>query len=299
MTAIHSPKTGYIFALLAFTIFASQDAISKHLSDAYPPVFITMVRYWAFAGFALVLTSRARGGLRQAVATRRPVLQIFRGVLLALQIIVSLVSFHVAGLLHSQAIFSSSPLLVAILSVPVLGEAVGWRRWTAIVVGLCGVLIILKPSADGFDSTLIVPVIAAAMNAVYSVSTRLVSREDSAVTSFFYLGIAGAAVMIVIGPFYWTDLASADWGWMLLLCATGIGSHFCLIKAYDHLDAVLVQPISYFQLVLSSLYGTLIFQETLQPNIVIGALIIVGAGLFTIWREAVKHKKIRPAAEGG
>ena len=296
MTTIHSHKTGYLFALLAFTIFATQDAISKHLSDHYPPLMITMIRYWAFAGFAVIITSRAKGGLRQGITTKRPLVQIFRGVLLALQIVVSLLSFRAAGLLHSQAIFSATPLLVAMLSVPVLGEAVGWRRWTAIVVGLCGVLIILNPRADGIDATLILPLIAASMNAVYSVSTRLVSREDPATTSFFYLGVAGAAIMIVVGPFYWTNLAPVDWAWIVLLCATGISSHFCLIKAYDHLDAVLVQPISYFQLVLASFYGVLIFHETLRLNLVIGSLIVVAAGLFTIWREAAVRRKL--AVEG-
>jgi drug/metabolite transporter (DMT)-like permease len=297
MTTSHSHRTGYLFALLAFSIFATQDAISKHLADLYPPLMITMIRYWAFAGFAVIIASRGKGGLSEGVKTRRPVIQVFRGVLLALQIVVSLLAFRAAGLLHSQAIFSATPLLVAMLSVPVLGEAVGWRRWTAIVVGLCGVMIILQPSAEGIDAALIIPLVAACMNAVYSVTTRLVSRDDQATTSFFYLGVAGAVVMMVIGPFYWTNLAPVDWAWIVLLCVTGISSHFCLIKAYDHLDAVLVQPISYFQLVLASFYGVLIFHETLKLNVVAGSLIIVGAGLFTIWREAVKQRKLRLASK--
>jgi len=297
MTTSHSHRTGYLFALLAFGIFATQDAISKHLADLYPPLMITMIRYWAFAGFAILITARGKGGLRQGVKTKRPLVQILRGVLLASQIVVSLLAFHFAGLLHSQAIFSATPLLVAMLSVPVLGEAVGWRRWTAIAVGLCGVMIILRPSTEGIDAALIIPLVAACMNAIYSVATRLVSRDDAATTSFFYLGVAGAAVMIVIGPFYWTNLAPVDWAWIALLCATGISSHFCLIKAYDHLDAVLVQPISYFQLVLASFYGVLIFHETLKLNVVVGSLIIVGAGLFTIWRETVKKRKPMAAGE--
>jgi drug/metabolite transporter (DMT)-like permease len=182
--------------------------------------------------------------------------------------------------------------------VPILGEAVGWRRWTAIIVGLLGVLIILKPDAIGIDGTLVLPVIATLMNAVYSVSTRLVGREDTAITSFFYTGVAGAAVMMLIGPFYWTNLAPADWFWMGLLCITGITSHFFLIKAYNYLDAVVVQPFSYLQLVLSSFFGILIFHETLQFNVIIGSVIIVAAGLFTIWREAVKQRKPSLPAKG-
>jgi drug/metabolite transporter (DMT)-like permease len=293
MRSYNSPAAGYVFALLAFGIFASQDAISKHLSESYPPLMITMVRYWAFAGFALLIASRSQGGIRGQAKTKNLWLQIFRGVLLSSQVVVSLLAFRAAGLLHSQAIFSATPLLVAMLSVPVLGEAVGWRRWLAIVVGLFGVLIILNPDASGIDGTLVLPLLATLMNSIYAVTTRYVSREDTALTSFFYLGVAGAAVMMLIGPFYWTDLAPVDWAWLGLLCMTGIASHYCLIRAFDQLDAVLVQPIGYFQLVLASFYGVLIFGETLTTNLIVGSAIVVGAGLFTIWREAAARRRQR------
>jgi drug/metabolite transporter (DMT)-like permease len=291
MTTTHSQKAGYVFALLAFTIFATQDAISKHLADHYPPPMITMIRYWVFAGFALVITSRSKAGLRAGSATRRPWLQFFRGVLLALQVAVTMIAFRVAGLVHSQVLFAASPLLVAILSVPILGETVGWRRWTAIIIGMLGVLLILKPQASGFDIGLVVPLIGASMSAVYSIATRLASRTDTAATSFLYTGIGGAVVMSLIGPFYWTELAPTDWAFVGIVCVTGFTSHFCLIKAYDHLDAVLVQPFNYFQLVLASFYGIVIFGETLTWNVVVGSAIIIAASLFTIWREAKVRKR--------
>lgn len=287
----HSQKTGYLFALLAFTIFATQDAISKHLSDLYPPVFITMIRYWVFAAFAIAIAARSSAGLRQSLATKRPFLQIFRGVLLGSQVAVALSAFRVAGLIHSQVLFASTPLFVAMLSVPVLGESVGWRRWTAIFVGLCGVLVILKPDPGGFDTSFVIPLIAAIMSAVYSIVTRLASRVDTAVTSFAYTGIGGVIVLTIVGPFYWAPIAPADWIWIGLVCLTGVSSHFCLIKSFDYLDAVVVQPFSYYQLVLASLYGVVIFHESLAVHVVIGSLIIVGAGLFTIWRESVTRRR--------
>src|SRR5690606_30772226 len=111
-----------------------QDAISKHLGSAYPPVFIAMLRFWAFGAFAMMLGARSPGGLRAAAATKRPVLQILRGVLLAFQIVIVITAFSTVGLAHSQAILSSGPIFVALLSMPLLGERVGWRRWTAIGV---------------------------------------------------------------------------------------------------------------------------------------------------------------------
>ncbi|MEK1930122.1 MAG: DMT family transporter [Pararhizobium sp.] len=286
-----SKRTGYIFVLLAITIFSIQDALSKHLGSLYPPVLITMIRYWAFAAFAIVLASRSRGGLTIAVKTKRPVLQIFRGILLASQIVIVIFSFATVGLAHSQAIFSSGPLFVALLSMPLLGERVGWRRWTAIMIGLLGVLLILKPGGSTFDLKLLIPIASSLIFAIYVISTRLVSRDDTAMTSFFYTGIAGAVAITAVGPFYWTALAPEDWGWMLMLCMTGTTSHFFLIKAYELLDAAEVQPLTYLQLVFASIIGVVIFGETIGVNVIAGSAIVVCAGIFTVWRESVVARR--------
>jgi drug/metabolite transporter (DMT)-like permease len=291
-----SPKTGYLYALIAFTIFAAQDGISKHLGSSYPPVFVAMLRYWAFAVFVLLMAARSSGGIRGAVMANRPWLQISRGVLLAVQIVFSIFSFAVVGLAHSHSILASAPLIVAALSVPLLGEHVGWRRWCAIFVGFVGVLVILKPDGEGFDNRLLITFIAAFMLALYSVLTRLGSKSDSAMTSFFYTGVAGAAALTLVGPFYWVSLAPQDWGWMLALCITGMSGHYCLIKAFELADAASVQPFSYYQLVLVSIIGVTIYGEVVTSNMVLGAAIVIAAGLFTIWREhAVARRERRRA----
>lgn len=292
-----SKRNGYIFVLLAIVIFSIQDAISKHLGGLYSPVFITMIRYWAFAAFAIALAARSRGGLAFAARTRRPALQILRGVLLAFQIVVVITSFSVVGLAHSQAIFSAGPLFVALLSMPLLGERVGWRRWTAIIIGLLGVLLILKPDGTGFDLRFLIPLSSALIFSIYVISTRLVSRDDSSMTSFFYTGVAGAVAITAVGPFYWTTLAPQDWARMLLLCITGTSSHFFLIKAYELLDAAEVQPLTYLQLVFASIIGVSIFGETLNPNMIIGSVIVVCAGIFTVWRESVVARRNAKAPE--
>ncbi|QRM54113.1 DMT family transporter [Sinorhizobium sp. BG8] len=286
-------KNGYVYTLLAITIFAIQDGISKHLGGAYPPVFISMIRFWAFAAFVVVMATRSKGGLRAAVRTKRPVIQILRGVGLAVQIVIVITSFSTVGLAHSQAILSAGPLFVALLSMPLLGERVGWRRWTAIAVGFAGVLLILKPERGSFEPSLLLPLSGAAMFALYVIGTRLANRDDSSTTSFFYTGVAGAVAITFVGPFYWTQLAPVDWIWMLALCMTGIASHYCLIRAYDLLDAASVQPLTYLQLVMSAIIAVVIFGETLNLNMIAGSVIVVGAGIFTIWRESVVARRNR------
>lgn len=291
-----SARTGFLYALAAFTIFAAQDGISKHLGTAYPPFFIAMLRYWAFALFVLLMAARSAGGIRGAVMANRPWLQISRGVLLAVQIVFSIFSFAIVGLAHSHSIIASAPLIVAALSVPLLGEKVGWRRWCAIFVGFIGVLVILKPDGEGFDKTLLITFVAAFMLALYGVLTRLGSRSDTAMTSFFYTGVAGAAALTLVGPFYWVNLAPYDWIWMLALCITGMSGHYCLIRAFELADAASVQPFSYYQLVLVSIIGVAVYGEVVTPNMVIGAAIVIAAGLFTIWREHVTGRKARRKA---
>ena len=290
-----SKRTGYLFTLLAILIFSLQDAISKHLGSLYPPVFIAMLRFWAFGAFAMALGARSPGGLKVVAATKRPALQILRGVLLAFQIVVTITAFTKVGLAHSQAILASGPIFVALLSMPLLGERVGWRRWTAIGIGLCGVLIILNPAGSAFDRGALLPLISALMFAVYVIATRLVSREDTASTSFFYTGVVGAVAISLVGPFFWTNLTPGDWLWMGLLCITGMSSHYFLIRAYDLLDAAAVQPLTYLQVVLAAIIGVSVFGETLNLNMVLGSAIVVGAGIFTIWRESVVAR--RRAAE--
>ncbi|KSV76103.1 MULTISPECIES: DMT family transporter [Ensifer] len=281
-----SPKTrGYLFAFLAICIFAGQDAITKYLGDRYPALFITMIRFWAFALFVFAFAASSSGGLRKTAHARHPWLQVVRGLLLVAEIVVIVISYVHAGLAMSQSIFQATPLIITILSIPLLGETVGWRRGAAILIGLIGVLVIINPVNVHFDMSLLLPLAASVLFALYSIATRAVSREDSAVTSLFYAGVVGAVAISLVGPFYWTEVVPSDWFALAALCVCGTLSHFFLIKAYGLLPAAEVQPVTYFQLVLNVIFAVMLFGETITHNMIVGALIVVGAGLFTIWRE--------------
>ncbi|KQZ48656.1 hypothetical protein ASD54_17520 [Rhizobium sp. Root149] len=288
-----STPLGYSFTFLAFSVFAIQDGLSKHLGLTHSPIQVAMVRYWAFVAFAIVIAMQSEGGLRRAVRTSYPVLQVCRGLLLFLQILLSIVAFTKVGLAQSQAIFAAGPIFVALLSMPILGERVGWRRWTAILIGLVGVLLMLWPSGGEFNVYIALPLLCAIFGAIYGLFTRLVSREDPPSTSFLYLTLVGFVGANLLGPFYWVPFTGWDWALMIGLCCTGIIGHFSLIKAYDNLDAVLVQPISYWQLVVGAVIASTIFGEILRWNTVLGSVIVIGAGLFTVWREYVVSRRER------
>ena len=265
-------------------IFAVQDALSQHLAREYNVIMVVMIRYWFFAAFVIALAMRS-GGVRKISATSQPVLQIGRGILLAIEICVMVLAFTLLGLVESHAVFACYPLLVAALSGPILGEPVGWRRWAAIAVGFIGILIILKPGFGVFSPYALIAMLSAAGFALYSLLTRFAARKDNAMTSFFWTGTSGSVAMTIVGVWFWENMNAQDWGFMLMLCITGITGHYTLIKCYEVAEASAVQPFAYLQLVFASAVGVVVFKEALTLNVVAGAAIIVAAGLFTFWRQ--------------
>ncbi|MEM9795067.1 MAG: DMT family transporter [Pseudomonadota bacterium] len=284
MTRLDGDRLGIALMVATTFVFALQDGLSRHLAAEYNVLMVVMIRYWFFAAFVMAIAARQAGGIRAAARTTQPVLQIGRGLLLAGEICVMVGGFVLLGLVEAHAIFAAYPLIVSALSGPVLGERVGWRRWAAIAVGFVGVLIILRPGAGVFSPAALVPLTAAAMFALYGLLTRYAARRDSAAVSFFWTGVVGAVAMTLVGIWFWEPMTAPDWGWMALLCLTGALGHWLLIRAYAVAEASVVQPFSYLQLVFASSIGIVIFGETLEAPLVIGAALVIAAGLFTLWR---------------
>ena len=278
--------------IFAMMVFATQDGISRHLASEYNPFMVVMIRYWFFAAFVIAIAMSKAGGIRAAAATQQPVLQIFRGLLLAVEICVALYGFVVIGLVESHAIFAVYPLLVVALSGPMLGEKVGWRRWAAIGAGFVGMLVILAPGVGVFDPLAIIPFISAAMFALYALLTRYAARKDSTSTSFFWTGTSGAVLMTGVGFHFWEPITTPDWAWMIALCITGVGGHWLLIRCYEISEASALQPFAYLHLVFATVIGITIFGEALSINVAIGAAIIVCAGIFAVWRAHVSKRQL-------
>ena len=285
MSGISNLRLGITLMIVTTFIFALQDGISRYLAGEYNVIMPVMLRYWFFALFVMTVTSRQAGGLRKAAQTSQPVLQIIRGLVLVLEIVVMVYAFTLLGLVESHAVFTSYPLIIAALSAPVLGEKVGWRRWVAIGIGFVGVLIILQPGYGVFSPAAFVPLLSAALFALYGLLTRYAARRDNANTSFFWTGTVGAVAITLVGVWFWEPMSSTDWLWMGALCVAGALGHYTLIKCYEVAEASSVQPFAYLQLVFASFFGIMIFGETLETNVAIGAAVVVCAGLFTLWRE--------------
>lgn len=284
MAAGNDTRRGIILMALTMVVFASQDGLSRYLAERNPVMMIVMVRYWFFAAFVIVIARRQAGSIRAAAATRQPLVQIARGLILAFEICIAILSFVYLGLVEAHAIFAVYPLIIAALAGPVLGETMGWRRWTAVGVGFIGVLIILRPGVGVFEPAAFLALASALMFAVYGLLTRYAARLDTAATSFFWTGTAGAVALTAVGIWSWVPMTGPDWAVMAVLCATGATGHYLLIKVYEVAEAGAVQPFAYLHLVFASAIGILFFDDILHPATVIGALVVVGAGLFALMR---------------
>ena len=273
--------------------FGAQDGLSRLLAETYGLVTIITIRFWFFALFVLAFSATRPGGVRLAAHSSRPWLQTVRGILLITQICTAVYGFTVVGLVGYQVIFASYPLMIAALSVPFLGERVGWRRWLAISAGFGGVAIALDPRGSPFGPQMIIPLVGAMQFAAYGILTRIAARRDSAETSFFWTGMVGAVAMSLMVPFAWNPLQGGDWIWMAMLCLTSTGGHFLLIKAFDLAEASVLQPFAYFGIATSAAVGFIVFDDAVTASMLTGGGIIVAAGLFTFWRERVQARAAR------
>ena len=271
-------------------MFSTMDGVSRYLAENNNVFTIVTMRYWFVAIIMAISCLLVKDSFKKLLYTKQPFTQFSRGLILSLNNCLVVYTFTLLGLVETHAIIACYPLIVAGLSVPFLGEKFGWRRWTAIFVGFLGVIIILRPTTNVISEGAIYALIGAIMFAVYLILTRYVSRLDNAITSFFWTGIGGSVTMTIISFFIWEDILREDLLWLLIMCLLSASSHFMMVKTLQVAEASVIQPFSYFQLVFGSIIGVTIFSESIDLMIVFGAMIVIGAGLFTAWREYVKKQ---------
>ena len=276
---------GITLMVITTFMFSSMDGVSRYLAEKNNVFTLVTMRYWFIAFVMIVTCLFIKNRISDILNTNQPFIQFSRGVILSLNNCLVVYTFTLLGLVETHAIIACYPLIVAGLSVPFLGERFGWRRWMAIFTGFIGVIIILRPNTNVITEGSIFAIVGAIMFAFYLILTRYVSRSDTAITSFFWTGIGGTVTMSLISLFIWDNILKEDYLWLLLMCILSAGSHFMMVKTLQVAEASVVQPFSYLQLVFGSIIGVTIFSESIDLMIIVGALVVIGSGLFTTWRE--------------
>lgn len=274
---------GIPWVIAAIFLFVSMDTLVKQLlHDGYELPQVVWARYF----FHVLLLAVVLGPKLLSVARSASLnLQIFRSVLMLVTTSLFFAGLQFVPLAEASAMMLITPLIVTALAMPVLKEPVGPRRWAGVVCGLIGALIIIRPGSEVMQVGILFPAAAAACYAIYQLSTRALSHADPILTTLFYTAAGGALCTSAVVPFYWT---TPDWqGWAMMvgagLCG-GIG-HGALIRALTLSPASVISPFTYMNLIWATLFGYVLFSELPDRWTVIGALIIVGSGLYVYHRE--------------
>jgi drug/metabolite transporter (DMT)-like permease len=273
--ASRDPRLGIFLMALTMLIFATQDALSRHLAAQANAISINWIRFAFFAVVVIAVSIVREGGIREVLATKALGLQILRGLALITQLSIFVYAFTVLGLAEAHAVFSVYPLIVVLMSALILHERVPLVRMLAVGVGFCGVLILLRPGLGVIRVEALLVLFGATIFAIYTVLTRLVSKHDRPETSVAYVALIGFVALSLVVPFFWKPLPPQDWGWMALLCVFGSTAHGLLIKVYQLAEANVVQPLAYLQLAFATGYGVVLFGETPDLWTWIGMTILV------------------------
>ena len=268
-----------IFAALGFTLL---DAIAKHLSQTYPVPQIVWARFTFNTILVAIIFNKRLPGL---MATAHVGHQVLRSLLVLVFTGVLFLALKHLPLADVSAIIFLTPLIVALLSMPLLGERVDPRTIASVFVGFAGAVIIIRPTSDAFQIVAFIPLTAALMYALYQVSTRVLSRTDSVLTTFAYSSLVAALGASTIVPFLWVAPSPEGWTLMMLMGGLGAVAQFALIKALTLAPAATVSPFGYVSLVWAIVLGFVIFGEIPSAAMLVGALIIVGSGLYIFRRE--------------
>jgi drug/metabolite transporter (DMT)-like permease len=281
-----SLKAGIAIVLVGVFMFACVDTLNKVLGQSHSIAQILWVRFLIFVPIALALSYKRHGGLTWR--SQRPLLQGARAALLVIEMGFFVAALTYLPLADVQAIAASAPLMVVALSVPFLGEKVGWRRWSAVAVGFAGVLIIVRPGFESMSTGTILTLIGTAMWAVYQIMLRIVGRYDPAPTTALWTAVIGLAMTSLVVPFHWTEPSPLGWFLLLLIGILGAAGHTVFMKAFTLAPASALQPFTYTQLVLVTILGWLVFGDLPDGWTVAGASLIVAAGLYSIYRARLR-----------
>jgi drug/metabolite transporter (DMT)-like permease len=286
---------GIGWMLLTTFFFITLDTLAKYLMQSYPAPQVLWGRFF----FHLLLAMAIMGpALLTGVRSSRPQLQIARSLLLLLITSLFFAGLRSVPLATATTIMFLTPLLVTVLSIPLLGEQVGPRRLAGVLVGFTGALVIVRPGFDSVSLGMLLVLGAALSNAIYQLITRQLRHYDQTNTTLFYTALAGTVVFSAVAPLDWHPPQGIDWLLFVGLGILGGLSQLCLIRAFRLAPAAVVSPFSYTGLIWATIFGFVVFLDMPDVWTIIGAALIVGSGLYVFHRERTLAAPVSRPVEG-
>jgi drug/metabolite transporter (DMT)-like permease len=288
------PFRGIALIITSTVFLGSSDAMAKYLSLTLPSIQIAWIR---FLIFAMIFVPAMLTTTPSVFRTARPGLHVCRGIALLSSSLFFIIGLRFLPIAEASATGFISPIFVTALSIGFLSEKVGVRRWLATIVGLVGVLVIVRPGGEGFHLAALFPVVSAFGWACTLIMTRMISGRDHAITTMVYSSIVGLCILTTLVPFFWV---TPSWRDIALGVGIGVAStvgQWIVVLAFRYADASVLAPFSYAQLVWVTILGFLIFGEIPDIWTVVGAAIIIASGLYIAHRERVRRSQLQIKAE--
>jgi len=280
-------RRGILWMLVTTVFFVSLDATAKYLTKSLPVVEIVWGRYLFHTIYALIWAGTR---LPAVMSHARYGMQFLRGFFLVVTTALYFLAIRTMPLAAGTSIMFLSPILVTALSVPLLGEQVGMRRWIGVAVGFTGAVIIVRPSAGVIQISALLAILAAAINALYQITTRVLARTDRPMTTNTMSAFVGTVAASIGLPFIWVTPDLEGWALMAFAGFCGVIGHYCMIRSLEAAPAAAVAPFTYVGLIWSTGYGYFLWGDLPDLWTIVGALVIAGSGLYIFYREQTKRR---------
>jgi drug/metabolite transporter (DMT)-like permease len=277
-----------IFSLLGWMFLPVMDGFAKFLSDDLPILQITWARYFFTVVFTLPIMIFFFK--KQLVWSDKPKLQILRGLILLSANICFFYAISIISLAKALTLAFVAPLIVTAFSPVMLGEKVGFRRWTAVVVGFVGSLVVIRPGFVELNFASLAALGTGILYGFYLIITRKLSTSDNPLLTLLMTGMVGAILVSVIIPFYWVKPSLNQWSLMAGIGVFACIGHLFLILSLKYADASKLAPLGYTEIIPNVLIGYYFFNELPDNWTYLGLFIIILSGLYISRREYIKNK---------
>jgi len=279
------PLKGVLFFMTAIFLISVVDTVCKVFTKDLHSIQLVW-GYFVGINLTLWVLFLFKGAKFSNLSrTERPLLQIIRPAFLVCSISSLFIGLTYLPIAEATVIGFAAPLFITALSVPILKESVDIHRWGAVAIGLVGVIIIIRPGGDLWHLASVMPLLGALFFALFQIITRLLAATERTHTTLFYTGLGGLAWSSLIVPFVWVTPSITHIFVFLSTGAMGAMAHLCMISAFDRAEASLLAPYNYTKLIWVSVLGYLIFNDVPSLDMWIGAIIIVSAGFYVLYRE--------------
>lgn len=281
-TSPSSVTRGVALMILAILLFTAMDATAKGLIGRYPAPQVVWVR---FAGQLVIVAVLLNRRVPQLLRTKYPGLHLARSAFQFGATGLFFLSLGHIGLAEATALTDINPVLITLGAALFLGERLGPQRIAGVMIALVGALIILRPGFGVFSPWALLPLGAAVCYTGNALLTRHLGPKEPVWTSLLHASIFGTVVAAVALPFVWVPISGADLGLFALVGLLGSGAQLCIIRSFSMTEAAVVAPFAYLGIIFATFWGALLYDQWPDQWTLIGALVIVGAGLYVWHRE--------------